>query len=51
MDGTLEKKEMGSLVEIYVWKLKVIEFLTDKWCCPLFRYDGIMSCPEEKHQQ
>ena len=30
MDGTLEKKEMGSLVEIYVWKLKVIEFLTDK---------------------
>jgi hypothetical protein len=30
MDGALEEKGMGNLVESYVWKLRVTEFRKDK---------------------
>jgi hypothetical protein len=30
VDGALDEKGMGNLVESYVWKLKVTEFRKDK---------------------
>lgn len=36
VDGALEKKEVGSLVENYVWKIKVVELRKDKAGFPLY---------------
>ena len=35
VDGALEKKEMGSLDENYVWKIEVVQIRRDKGGCPL----------------
>ena len=36
VDGALEEKEMDKLVENYVFKIKVVEFRTDKGGYPLY---------------
>jgi hypothetical protein len=36
VDGVLEEKEMGSLVENYVWEIKVLELRTYKGGHPLY---------------
>jgi hypothetical protein len=33
VDGALEEQEMGSLVENYVWKIKVVQIRRDKGNC------------------
>jgi hypothetical protein len=35
VDGALEEKEVGSLDENYVWKIKVVQIRRDKGGCPL----------------
>jgi hypothetical protein len=36
VDGALEEKEMGILVENYVWKIRIIQIRRDKRGCPLY---------------